>query len=82
MTSGHRNNLTWHLTRRDRLTAGNFGCVLKVKWVIQSLLKRLLGEYDFSGVKVVQWGVNNTGSTHSIHRVDRKNRPGNCHLVG
>ena len=25
----------------------------------QSLLKRLLGEYDLSGVKAVQWGVDN-----------------------
>jgi len=50
---------TWHLARKGRLTASNFGCVLKAKWVTQSLLKRLLGEYDLSGVKGVQWDVNN-----------------------
>ena len=59
ITIGQRNNPTWHLTRRGRLTASNFGCVLKAKRVTQSLLKHLLGEYDLSGVKAVQWGVNN-----------------------
>ena len=59
ITVGQRNNPTWHLARRGRLTASNFGCVLKAKRVTPSLLKRLLGEYDLSGVKAVQWGVNN-----------------------
>ena len=59
ITTGQRNNPTWHLTRRGRLKASNFGCVLKAKRVTQSLLNRLLGEYDLSGVKAVQWGVNN-----------------------
>ena len=40
-----------------RLTASNLGCVVKATQVTQSLLKRLLG--DLSGVKAVQWGVNN-----------------------
>lgn len=82
MKSGQRKHPTWHLTRVDRLTASNFGSILKVKWVTQSLLKRLLGEHDFSGVKAVQWGVNNTGSTRTIHCVDRENRPENWHFVG
>ena len=56
MKSGQRKHPTWHLTRGDRLTAGNFGCILKVKWVTQSILKRLLGEHDFSGVKALQLG--------------------------
>ncbi|KAL9987371.1 hypothetical protein ACROYT_G001665 [Oculina patagonica] len=59
ITLGQRNNPTWHLTRRGRLTASNFGCVLKAKRVTPSLVKRLLGEYDLSKVKAVQWGVNN-----------------------
>ena len=59
ITVGQRTNPTWHLTRRGRLTASSFGCVLKAKRITQSLLKRLLGEYDLSGVKAVQWGVNN-----------------------
>ena len=37
----------------------NFGSVLKAKRVTPSLVKRLLGEYDLSRVKAVQWGVNN-----------------------
>ena len=45
ITVGQRNNPTWHLARRGRLTASNFGCVLKAKRVTPSLLKRLLGEY-------------------------------------
>ncbi|KAJ7376282.1 hypothetical protein OS493_035643 [Desmophyllum pertusum] len=59
ITVGQRNNPTWHLARRGRLTASNFGCVLKAKRITPSLLKRLLGEYDLSRVKAVQWGVNN-----------------------
>ena len=59
ITVGQRNNPTWHLTRRGRLTASSFGCVLKAKLVTQSILKRLLGEYNLSGVKAVQWGANN-----------------------
>ena len=53
ITIWQRNNPTWHLTRRGRLTASSFGCVLKAKRVTQCLLKRLLGEYDLSGVKAV-----------------------------
>ena len=59
VTVGQRDNPAWHLARRGRLTASNFGSVLKAKRVTPSLLKRLLGEYDLSRVKAVQWGVNN-----------------------
>ena len=59
VTVGQRDNPAWHLARRGRLTASNFGNVLKAKRVTPSLLKRLLGEYDLSRVKAVQWGVNN-----------------------
>ena len=41
------------------LLARNFGSVLKAKRITPSLLTRLLGEYDLSRVKAVQWGVNN-----------------------
>ena len=47
------------LIRRGRLTASNFGYVLKAKRVTPSLIKRLLGEYDLSGVKAIAWGVSN-----------------------
>ena len=59
ITVGQRDNPAWHLARRGRLTASNFGSVLKAKRVTPSLPKRLLGEYDLSRVKAVQWGVNN-----------------------
>ena len=52
---GQRDNPAWHLARRGRLTASNFGSVLKAKRVTPSLN----GEYDLSRVKAVQWGVNN-----------------------
>lgn len=59
LTAGQRDNPAWFLARRGRLTASNFGSVLKAKRITPSLIKRLLGEYDLSRVKAVQWGVNN-----------------------
>ena len=56
---GQKNNPVWHLARRGRLTASNFDSVLKAKKVTPLLVKRLLGEYDLSRVKAVQWKVNN-----------------------
>lgn len=41
ITVGQRDNPAWHLARRGRLTASNFGSVLQAKRVTQSLLKRL-----------------------------------------
>ena len=58
-TVGQRNNPAQHLARKGRLTASNFGAVLSAKRVTPSLLKTLLGEDDLSGVKAIQWGVNN-----------------------
>ncbi|KAL9976556.1 hypothetical protein ACROYT_G013875 [Oculina patagonica] len=59
ITVGQRDNPAWHLARKGRLTASNFGSVLQAKRVTPSLLKRLLGEYDLTRVKAVQWGLNN-----------------------
>ena len=59
LTVGKQDNPAWYLARSCRLTASNFGSVLKAKRVTSSLVKRLLGEYDLSRVKAVQWGVNN-----------------------
>ena len=59
LTVGQRNNPLWHLVRKGRLTASNFGCVLNAKRATPSLVKRLLGEYDISWVKAVAWGVSN-----------------------
>ena len=59
LTIGQRDNPSWHLIRKGRLTASNFGCVMNAKRATPSLIKRLLGEYDLSRVKAVTWGVNN-----------------------
>ena len=55
-TVGQRDNPAWHLARQGRLTASNFGSVFHAKRVTPLLLKRLMGEYDLSKVKAVQWG--------------------------
>ena len=39
-----------YLTEKGRLTASNFGSVLNCKRVTQSLIKRVLGQYDLSRV--------------------------------
>jgi len=58
-TNGQRDNPTWHILRKGRLTASNFGDVLQAKRVTPSLIKRLLGDYDLSKVKAVTWGIHN-----------------------
>jgi hypothetical protein len=59
LTKGQRDDRLWHLSRKGRLTASNFGCVLNAKRATPSLIKRLLGDYDISRVKDVAWGVVN-----------------------
>ena len=59
ITSGQRESPVWHQARKGRLIASNFGVVLKAKRATPSLIKRLLGEYDFSKVRAVAWGVDN-----------------------
>lgn len=72
ITIGQRSNPAWHLALRGRLTASNFGAVLAAKRVTPLLLKKLLGEYDLSGVKAIQWGVNN--EAEAIKEFEKKNR--------
>ena len=48
LTVGQRNNPSWHLVRKWRLTASNFCSVIDAKRVTPSLIKRLLGENDIS----------------------------------
>ena len=59
ITVGQRDNPTWQMITKGRLTASNFGCVLNAERVTPSLLKRLLGDYDLSRVKEIQLGVTN-----------------------
>lgn len=57
LTKGQRNNPQWLILRKWRLTASNFGIVLNSKKVTSSLYKRILGEYDLSGVQAINWGI-------------------------
>ena len=58
-TIGQRDNPVWLMLRKGRLTSSNFGCVLQVKRVTPSLMKRVLGDYNLSGVHAINWGINN-----------------------
>lgn len=58
-TIGQRENPSWQLLRKGRLTASNFGVILKSKRATPSLMKRLSAEYDLSGVQSINWGVVN-----------------------
>lgn len=69
LTAGQRDNPSWQMIRKGRLTASNFGAVLNAKRVTPSLIKRLLGEYDLSRVKAVQWGVSNESEAISSFKL-------------
>ena len=58
-TPGQRDNPSWHMIRKGRLTASNFGSVLNCKRVTPSLIKRVLGQYDLSRVQAINWGIIN-----------------------
>lgn len=61
LTRGQRTNSMWGIVRAGRLTASNIGSVIKIKGgkPNKSLTKSLLGEYNASGARPVQWGVLN-----------------------
>ena len=59
LTVGQRENPAWQNMRKGRLTASNFGVILKAKRVTPSLMKRVIGEYDLSGVQAISWGITN-----------------------
>ncbi|XP_049416267.1 uncharacterized protein LOC125878853 [Epinephelus fuscoguttatus] len=60
VATGQHNNPKWHLLRKGRLTASNFGAVLKAKRVTASLLARVMGEQQaLDGVLSIQWGTMN-----------------------
>ncbi|CAM4732372.1 unnamed protein product [Leuciscus chuanchicus] len=58
-TVGQKDNHLWHALRKGRLTASNFGSVLSAKRATPSLINRLCGNQDLSGVLAVQWGIVN-----------------------
>ena len=55
-TVGQTDNKLWHLMRKGRLTASNFGCVLSAKRATPSLISRLCVGKDLDKVLSVQWG--------------------------
>ena len=59
-TRGQRDNPMWGILRKGRLTASNFGPVIKTihsgRSPSKSLMRTLLGEYDLSELKAIQWG--------------------------
>ena len=59
VTENQRDSDAWHMLRKGRLTASNFGPVLQAKRVTPSLITRVLGEYDISRVQAVRWGIVN-----------------------
>ncbi|XP_034090046.1 uncharacterized protein LOC117558146 [Gymnodraco acuticeps] len=62
MRQQQRTNPQWQLHRQDRLTASNFGAVLRSglsSTPCASLMKRVLGGYNLDGVMAVNWGVVN-----------------------
>lgn len=57
-TVGQSKNWQWAAIRKDRLTASNFGFILKASQRNRfppSLFKRLLNSYNLDGVKSIQW---------------------------
>jgi len=68
-TRHQQQNPLWGRYRSGRLTASNFGAVVKCMQANRrpsaSLIKTLMGEYDAAGARPVQWGVlhekNSTG---------------------
>lgn len=62
LTIGQSNNEIWLVARKHRLTASKFGQILlacRRKKFPPSLFKNLLEGYDLSGIKAIQWGMDN-----------------------
>ena len=55
-TVGQTDNKLWHLMRKGRLTASNFGCVLSAKRVTPSLISRVCVGKDLDKGLSIQWG--------------------------
>ncbi|KAK4882472.1 hypothetical protein RN001_005791 [Aquatica leii] len=62
ITIGQIDNPLWLITRKNRLTASNFGKVLRAHRRAKyppSLFKTLSGTYNLHVIKQIQWGRNN-----------------------
>ena len=71
MTRGQADNPLWSVYRRGRLTASNFGpvvrCLNSNRKPSQSLLHTLLGTKDLSKMRAVQWGKNNESTARDLY---------------
>lgn len=68
VTVGQTASKEWNILRQNRLTASNFGKVLKAynrgKYP-PSLFKQICGEYNLDGIKSIMWGRDNENSAKS-----------------
>ncbi|XP_055998890.1 uncharacterized protein LOC130047587 [Ostrea edulis] len=61
-TKGQRTNALWAAVRKLRITASNFGQVLRavrLKRISKSLMKRLLSAYNLEKCAAIAWGITN-----------------------
>ena len=65
-TIGQRDNPSWQMKSKGRLTASNFGSVLKCKRVTVSLIKPILGQCDLSRVQAINWGIINENEAKKV----------------
>ena len=65
-TIGQWDNPSWQMLRKGRLTASNFGSVLKCKRVTVSLIKRILGQCNLSTVQAIHWVIINENEAKKV----------------
>ena len=81
LTRGQQENPAWGACRKGRITASNFGAVIrnmrsKRRTASKSLLRKLMGEYDLSGMQAIQWGV-----THESVAVNTYKQAKDCEVI-
>ena len=71
ITRGQSKNPSWALLRNGRITASNFGAVLRPclanRQPSKSLFASLLGQYDLSGQHAIQWGIMHEAIAVSVY---------------
>ena len=63
-TIGQRDNPSWQMLRKGRLTASNLGSALNCKRV--TAIKRILGQCDLSRVQAINWGIINENEAKKV----------------
>lgn len=56
-TIGQAKNPFWHLARQYRITASQFGFVIKSRGASESFIERLIDPKNLKGVKAIEWGI-------------------------